>query len=453
MLLGRLGEKKITASVLKALLFSILLAVLHGPDTAISFDLPPGEGMENEFNGHLRAEGAAVRYDDDSVYQLVGTETGYDGQFDLRLNDKLFFSDQIYGEIHYEMFLTGGDNYKKNRQIQQIASAAGGIIGEDIIPSDRRRLFNLTDTLKKTDDYYLVHRLDRLLVSLQPAWGDLIIGRQAITWGNGLIFNPMDLFNPFAPTDTIRDYKEGDDLLSARIFGNRISELNLLAVPRRDLEDGELDLNQSSFAAKAHLFVGSKELDIMAARHYEEGVAGIGLSGYIGEAAFRGDAVYSTLSNVANKTGFLNLVMNLDYSWVWGSKNFYGLIEYFHNGLGKSDYQHALSNDEIVQRLSRGELYTLGRDYLAGQLQFELHPLFNLYLTIINNLSDPSGILQPRAVWSLSEDVTVNMGATTYYGAHDTEYGGFYLISEDNAGPGLLMKSPETLYLFLTWYF
>jgi hypothetical protein len=24
-----------------------------------------------------------------------------------------------------------------------------------------------------------------------------------LTWGNGMLFNPMDLFNPFAPTDFV----------------------------------------------------------------------------------------------------------------------------------------------------------------------------------------------------------------------------------------------------------
>ncbi len=453
MLFAHYGRKTRIASILKAVWYVFLGAALSGPGTAAPFDSPRWEGMENEFNGHFRANGAVVHYDDDSIYQLVGAGTGYDGQADLRLKDKFYFSDQAYGEVHYEMVLNGGDTYEKNRRLKQLSSAVWGIAGEEIRLSDRRRLFNLTGTIKEGDDYYLIHRLDRLLVSIQPQWGDIIIGRQAVTWGNGLIFNPMDLFNPFSPTDTIRDYKVGDDLFSTRIYGNRISELNFLAVPRRNIEDNEVEPDQSSFGAKAHLFAGEKELDIMLARHYKEGVAGLGLSGYLGEAAFRGDVVWSTLSEADHKTGFFNLVFNLDYSWVWQDQNFYGLIEYFHSGLGKSNYQKALSDVEIAKRLSRGELYTLGRDYLAGQLQFELHPLFNLYLTIINNLSDPSGIIQPRAVWSLSQDVTVNVGGATYYGSRGTEYGGFSLISEDSVGTELLMKSPSSLYLFLTWYF
>ena len=45
-----------------------------------------------------------------------------------------------------------------------------------------------------------------------PRWGVVCVGRQAVTWGNGLIFNPMDLFNPFSPVDIERDYKDFNEI-------------------------------------------------------------------------------------------------------------------------------------------------------------------------------------------------------------------------------------------------
>ena len=66
----------------------------------------------------------------------------------------------------------------------------------------------------------------------------MIVGRQAVTWGNGLMFNPMDLFNPFAPSNTVRDYKMGDDLVSVRFNGEGGKELNLLYIPRRNITTG-----------------------------------------------------------------------------------------------------------------------------------------------------------------------------------------------------------------------
>ena len=47
------------------------------------------------------------------------------------------------------------------------------------------------------------------------------VGRQAVSWGSGIVFQPLDPFNPFAPTAVDRDYKAGDDLvLIERLFDN-----------------------------------------------------------------------------------------------------------------------------------------------------------------------------------------------------------------------------------------
>jgi hypothetical protein len=446
-------RQRIAALFFKGVIYGVVWAALLGKAFAAQTDSPWYFALDNELGGHFRISGSATSYNDDSLYKQVGTDTGYDGQADIRIKDNLFFSDRVYGELNYQMFLNGGDTYEKNYQLRQQETGAAGTAIEDTRPNDRRRLLNLTATIEEDDDYYIAHRLDRLLISLKPDWGDVTIGRQAVTWGNGLIFNPMDLFNPFAPTDTIRDYKVGDDLVSATLHGGALGELNFLAVPRRDPDSGEVDADNSSLAAKTHLFFGSTEIDFMLAYHYKENVAGVGISGYLKDAAYRADLTWSTLTDETDREGFFNLVLNLDYSWVLGGKNFYGLLEYFHSGLGKDNYLSALSDPELSQRLERGELYTLGKNYLAGQLQIELHPLFNVYLNVINNLSDPSGIIQPRAVWSISQQLSMNMGLTTYYGGKETEYGGFSLETEDSSGSNFQIISPESLYFCLTWYF
>lgn len=47
------------------------------------------------------------------------------------------------------------------------------------------------------------------------------LGRQAVSWGNGMVYAPMDLFNPFAPTVVDQDHKAGDDLiLVERLFSS-----------------------------------------------------------------------------------------------------------------------------------------------------------------------------------------------------------------------------------------
>jgi len=38
-----------------------------------------------------------------------------------------------------------------------------------------------------------------------------------LSWGNGLVFSPMDIVNPFDPTAVDTEYKAGDDMLYGQI--------------------------------------------------------------------------------------------------------------------------------------------------------------------------------------------------------------------------------------------
>jgi len=275
-----------------------------------------------------------------------------------------------------------------------------------------------------------------------------MVGRQAVTWGNGLIFNPMDLFNPFSPSDIVRDYKMGDDLVSVRFNTDSIEEGHLLYVPRRNVTTGDLDFEQSSVAGKFHFFAGDIEVDVMGGLHYDETVLGIGATGYIGDAAWRSDLVWSSLEKPAGSGGYIEFVANIDYSWIWFNKNIYGLIEYYHNGLGNDNYTDAMRDPALVERIDRGELFALGKNYLNGRIQIELHPLLNLYLSAINNVKDPSGMLQPWVVFSMDQNSTLLLGANIFYGRKGSEYGGFLL-----PGTGFYTNAAANAYLLFTCYF
>ncbi len=406
------------------------------------------ENIDNQFGGHLKLEGRVAGYDAGSYFEPVGTHTSLDGLANVRLKDKLILSEKIYFEAHYEIFRKSGDNNKKQYNIQKYFPLPAAGLTSESLNIDKRRLLDLTKTLKQTEDYVLWHRFDRLFFSIKPSWGDIIVGRQAITWGNGFIFNPMDLFNPFAPSDTIRDYKMGDDLVSVRFNNKFLGECNLLYVPRRNIITDEIDFKKSSVAGKFHFFAGDIEMDVMGAKHYNEMILGLGGTGYFKDAAWRSDLVWSTLKNSQNKSGYFEFVANIDYSWVWQDKNYYGLIEYYHNGLGKNNYTNAMVDPESMERIDRGELFALGKNYLSGQIQMELHPLLNIYLSVISNVRDPSAIIQPRAIFSVTQNSNLHFGASIFYGKKTSEYGGFLI-----PGTNYYTNAAPSAYVQFTYYF
>jgi len=430
-----------------------LLCAVVAPVNAKAFSAstskPWYDKNQIEWGGHFKVRGTVSWPDDQSFYQPVGTGAYYDGSLDFRLKNKVYLADWGHFETHYEAVTLGGDSWRKLKDLEQLYPNLfkTGLLSSGPL-NDDRRLMDLTKIISEDNNYIFYHRLDRLCLTAQPKWGTVTLGRQALTWGNGLIFNPMDLFNPFAPTDIERDYKVGDDMAATQFSVAGIGDFQFIYVPRRDTTNNNLEFDQSSLAGKLHFAAGITEFDFMAARHYQDTVVGLGSTGYLKEAAWRLDTTYIFLEDDSRRGGFLSLVANMDYSWVWWEKNFYGLVEFYYNGLGGDQYSEAISDPDISDRLLRGEIFTLGRTYLSGEIQIELHPLFNFHLSVINNLKDPSGIIQPRMIWDIIENVQLTFGAGIYYGASGTEYGGFPIPSSNS-----LYTPSNNVFCWMTYFF
>ncbi|MBW1642867.1 MAG: hypothetical protein JRJ76_08515 [Deltaproteobacteria bacterium] len=407
------------------------------------------EAISPEWGGHVRAQGMTSRPDDKSIYSIVGARTYYDGMDDFRLKNRTFFGDRVYFETHYEISVLGGDTRRKQRELIRLLPFIDTGLMQRVEPvSDDRRFMDLTSVIDETDDTVFYHRLDRLLLALQFERGMVRVGRQALTWGNGLLFNPMDLFNPFAPTDLIRDYKVGDDMITAQFEAEGVGEFQFLYVPRRDPISSEVEWDNSSLASKFHVSMGSTEFDIMGARHYKDFVAGFGSTGYLFDSAWRMDLTWTFQDEGSERDGFLSLVANIDYSWIWLEKNFYGFVEFYYSGIGEKEFLKAAEKEDIVQRIGRGELFTLCRTYLAGEIQVELHPLLNIYFTVINNLNDGSRTVQPRAIWDVTNDIQLIVGGNIYYGKTGTEYGGFEIPVLE-----LMIEPTNNAFMALTYFF
>jgi len=432
-----------------------LLVLLGLPPHAIadsSSDVAPKRftDIQMEWGGYARAIGTLTTVADDSLYDQVDEGPYIDGQAEWRQKNRLSIGSHWTVETHYELVAAGGDTRQTDQRLLDQFPGSSSTIFINQPMDDDRRLLDLTHVLTETNDTLVYHRLDRLNLTWSPDWGTVRLGRQALTWGDGLVFNPMDLVSPFAPTTVQRDYKTGDDMALVQLPVGK-SDAQLLYLPRRDPQTGDVKTDASSVALQYHAFAGSIEASAMAARHFDDTIGGLGASGYLGESAWRINTVYTHLSSACREDDFFQVVANLDYAWMWGTKNVYGLLEFYYNGLGRrDDYQQALDNEALMRRLLRGEMFTMGRFYLAGQIQVELHPLVQWHTTAIFNLADPSGLLHPQVLWDMATDLQLILGVQWHWGADGTEFGGFNVNTEGavfNAAPS------DQVYLWLTYYF
>ena len=306
---------------------------------------------------------------------------------------------------------------------------------------DEHRLLNLTWEVDRGDRHRLLHRFDRFALKYRtPRWA-VTVGRDAVSWGSGVVFHPMDLFNPFAPTTVDQDYKAGDDLIRIERLFDDGSDLELLAVARH----GEVEDDTASVALKYRTLVGSGELDFLAARHHGGEVVGLGLRAPVGGALFRSDLIA-----VDDAEGWtLSGIVNVDYSFPVGQSSVYVFAEYFRNGFGVAGLPDDLDllPDALTDRLGRGETFSLMRDYVAVGAQFRWHALVNQNISVIANLHDASKILQTAVGYDASDAARLQVGLIKPMGGQGDEFGRL------GVGDGLTVGGGTRGYMRLVYFF
>ena len=385
---------------------------------------------ETEFGGHTKFRLVGESYPTNSVFHdVVGGET-IDLAADLRLNLK---------------FDTGRWTFDSAWQLV-------GLQGEGIrtsgIPDDDRRLFDLSDVITDGSESALLHRLDRLWVGYASEKAVVRLGRQALSWGNGLAYAPMDLVNPFDPASIDTEYKAGDDMLYAQYLQDSGNDVQVAWVLRRDPLTGDVEHDQSTVAFKYHGFAGTTEYDVLVAEHYGDAVIGFGLGRDVGGAVWTMDLVVTD----TDLDTYAQLVTNLSYSWVWRDKNMTGSLEYYFNGFGigsgRYDPLSLANRPDLLVRATRGELFTLGRHYLAANVLVEMTPLWTMTPTLFINAEDPSALFQLITGYSLSDEMTLLGSINVPLGPNGSEFGGI-----EAGPPDRYLSRDGSVFVQFAWYF
>jgi len=352
-----------------------------------------------EFGGHTKLRLIGQSYPDDSLFRDLVGSTSLDGAGELRLN---FSAKRDGWSFHSDYQLLG-----LNSEFLPMG-----------MPNDDRRLFDLTKTITEDSDRALLHRLDRLWFGYAGEKAVVRVGRQALSWGNGLFFAPMDLVNPFDPTTIDTEYKTGDDMVYAQYLRDNGDDVQGAAVFRRDPASGDVESDQGTVALKYHGFAGETEYDILVAEDHGDAIVGLGGAGNLGGAVWRGDVVVTETDDDT----IVEVVANLSYSWIWGEHNVSGTAEYYFDG------------DD--------------RNYLAGGLMIEMSALWTITPTLVANVDDPSALLQFVTQYSLGDNTTFLGSLNLPLGSNGTEFGG-----PESGIPNRYLSFDVGVFAQLAWYF
>lgn len=399
----------------------------------------------SEFTGYWKSF-VSVTDVRDSYRRLGLTDDDYLADAVERVRLKLQYApaESVAFGAHYEARAHWGDSVTLRRRLEETGA------GDALAAPERRRFMELEGDIVDEDFVTVTHGFDRLWARIEPDRRvQLTAGRQAVSWGTGLIWNPMDLFAAFSPTEIDREEKLGVDVARLVVQALPGLSVDVVAEPLDLDEHWTMDAEDSSLAARLGTHVGEYDLHLCGGSVQSDMVLGGDFVGYLADAGFRGEALY-TWTEEGDQRDYFRGLLGLDYSFAarWDP---YVALEYFHNGLGTDDpddYAARRMETSVRRVFERGIAYNVGREYVGGTLRLQPSALVTVQSMTLANLLD--GSLREFATlgWSMSESSDLILGADFGFGRPSGEFTGWK--DEDS---GVEIGVPDLYYLYLKYYF
>lgn len=349
----------------------LLLLVLLAASTAQA-------GDRVDLTGHVKAFGVGtIPYDS----RLMPPDPVGSAVFNSRLRFMLSPFEGLRFEVHPMLTATLG----------------GGVALDTGVARSAPEAFPLTADIVDGTSFDLNLRIDRLLMRADIGPVRLTLGRQAITFGQGTAFTPMDLVAPFTPATLDTSYKPGVDAVRADVFVGMGGQITVLGAYL-----GEWSLDGAAILAHGQATVGAVDLQAMVGSIYGDAVVGLSMWAPVGPVGVYGDVTITGLA----PNPFVRAVvgaMARPGSTTTLSVEIYG--QRF-GTTDKSDYLLMSAGE----RYGRGELWLSGHLYASVAVIQEITPLLTANIVVLGNLLDPSVLLLPSIAWNVSENADLSFG-------------------------------------------
>lgn len=242
-------------------------------------------------------------------------------------------------------------------------------------------------------DQSLLHsQIDRLHVSYFVGDLELYAGRHRVNWGKTMAWNPNDLFNNFAFLDFDYEERPGVDAISA-VYNLGFASSVEAAVKFANSFD------KMVIAGMYRTNIHTYDLQAIAG-HYENKIAlGLGWSGYIKDAGFKGEATYfQPEENFLKTAGTLTSTVGFDYMF---GNGLYGQAEFLYNG----GYDHKNASLAALTRPPRADnLFISKTGYLING-SYQINPLLKASMGAMGSFTQNMVILFPQLNYSLAENL------------------------------------------------
>jgi hypothetical protein len=263
--------------------------------------------------------------------------------------------------------------------------------------------------------------VDRAVVTAHLPYVDITLGRQPITFGSAYFFTPMDLVAPFSPATIDREYKPGVDAFRADLYFGSATRITAVAAYA-----DEWTLDGMIVAGYARTNVAGSDIGLFVAETRGDLVVGLDLATDAYGVGLRGEAT-ATFPENETDDAFIRAVAGTD---VILPANASLTGELYWQSLGADDPSEYLAVTS-GERFARGELYLAGQLYAAAAFAWELNPLIRPGVAAIVNLRDGSLLVSPSLGWSVSDEVSVSLGAQLTLGERPEDISPMDLVNPD----------------------
>lgn len=300
----------------------------------------------------------------------------------------------------------------------------------------------------------LYYNLDRVNATFSMPFADLIVGRQAISFGVGKYISPTDIYAPFAVQTLDRENRRGVDGVRMRIPFLDMNEVDIGWV------FGEhADLKQSSGFVRTHLYFLKTDVTLILNYFKTNLMTGVSMTRSLGGAGIWFEAAYTAAGVFDDrKTGddFVGITSGFDYQF--SKRNFYMFLEYHYNSAGELHAENYSKNNKIEidgfilqtgkTAYNDGAVYLNGQHYITWGASIEITSLISGFTMLVFNANDPSLMFIKRLTMSLADEVAWDIGFNTMIGKRMTTNSAG--VPEIKSEFGLY---PLMFYSNLKWYF
>lgn len=312
-----------------------------------------------------------------------------------RLNLFWYPSPQWSGSIQFRNRFIYGD-------LVESYPGYGSLIEQD------KGFINLNENLLTGDSYLLNTTIDRLWLQFTHQNFEVTIGRQRINWGHTFVWNPNDLFNTYSFFDVDYPERPGSDAIRLQYYTGFTSSIEMAAKLNAQ--------NQMTLAGLWRFSKWNYDIQILGGLLNEQDyMAGIGWSGYIHNASFRGELTYAhPQKHFLDTSGLLILSVSTDYTLPHSLSI---RLEGLYNQLPEN-YRFAGFEQFYYQPLSAKQL-SFTKLNLFAQISYPVTPLFQTSLSGIYYPKYEGYFIGPEFTYSLSQNLETALILQSFSGTFE----------------------------------